>query len=160
MKGWCSESTSDSGHNQETRLVRPRDTVHSSEEVWSNSASHNWLALAAHKSLYNFEKGNNANSLHMSYPVEEHTVQQPEKFDRKDLTSMTKEALDVGDEDQKEKFEELPIAFEHLTEWLKGVLGDELKLTSKELMDIGDESRVRTIGQVDRKKSSAKVDVR
>ena len=34
--------------------MRPRDTVHySSEEVWSNCASHNWLALTL-KSLYNF----------------------------------------------------------------------------------------------------------
>ena len=33
---------------------RPRDTVHSSEEVWSNCARHIWLALTTQKSLYNF----------------------------------------------------------------------------------------------------------
>ena len=34
--------------------MRQRETVHSSEEVRSNGASHNWLALTAQESLYNF----------------------------------------------------------------------------------------------------------
>ena len=34
--------------------MRPRDTVHSPEEVRSNGASHNWRALTTQKSLYNF----------------------------------------------------------------------------------------------------------
>ena len=67
---------------------------------------------------------------------------------RKELTSMTKETLDIGDENEKEKLEELRTTFEQLTEWLKGILGDILKSTSKKLMDTGDESRVRTLGQV------------
>ena len=57
--------------------------------------------------------------------------------------------MDSDDEDEKDKFEDLSTEFEQLTEWLKGVLGDKLKSTSKEMMDIGDDSRVRTIGQVD-----------
>ena len=40
---------------------------------------------------------------------------------------MTKEVLHTRDEDVKEKFEELTTEFEHFTEWLQGVLGDELK---------------------------------
>ena len=53
---------------------------------------------------------------------------------------MTKEAMDTGDEDEKEELEELTTEFEQLAEWLKGVLGDKLKSTSKELIDIGDDS--------------------
>ena len=62
---------------------------------------------------------------------------------------MTREASDTGDEDEKVKLEQLTIEFEQLTGWMTGVLGDKLKSTSKEMMDIADESRVRTIGQVD-----------
>ena len=62
---------------------------------------------------------------------------------------MIKEALYTDVEDEKEKIEELSTESEQLTEWLKEVLGEKLKSTSKELLDIGDESRVRTIGQVD-----------
>ena len=42
-------------HSNLTRpsTVRPRDTVHSSKEVRSNGASHNWLALSIQKSLCN-----------------------------------------------------------------------------------------------------------
>ena len=69
---------------------------------------------------------------------------------RTKLTSKTKEALDTGDENEKEQFEEVPTAFEQLTEWLKGVFGDRPNSTSKELLDNGDGSRVRTIGQVDK----------
>ena len=63
---------------------------------------------------------------------------------------MTKEVLHTRDEDVKEKLEELTTEFEQFTESLQGVLGDELKTTSKEMMDTGDESQVRTIGQVER----------
>ena len=38
------------------------------------------------------------------------------------LSSRTKEVLDSGDEDEKEKIEELTTEFEQLTEWLKEVL--------------------------------------
>ena len=34
-------------------------------------------------------------------------------------------------------------------EWLKEVLGDKLKSGSKDLLRVGDENRVRAIGQVD-----------
>ena len=50
---------------------------------------------------------------------------------RKELTSMTKEALDTGGEDEMEKFEELTTEFEQLTGWLKEVLGGKLKSTSR-----------------------------
>ena len=60
------------------------------------------------------------------------------------------------DEDQKEKLEELTTAFEQRTEWLKEVQGDNLQLTSKELVNIGDENRVRTIGHVDERNLQSK----
>ena len=60
---------------------------------------------------------------------------------------MIKEALDNGDEGEKEEFEEFTTEVFQFIEWLYEVLGDKLKSTSKELMDTGDESRVRTIGQ-------------
>ena len=62
---------------------------------------------------------------------------------------MIKEALDTGDEDEKGKLEALTAECEQLSEWWKGVLGDKLESTSKERTNIGTESRVRTIGQVD-----------
>ena len=60
-----------------------------------------------------------------------------------------KEASDTGDEDEKEKVEELTADFGQLTHWFKDVFGDKLKSTSKELMDIGVEPRIRTTGQLD-----------
>ena len=62
---------------------------------------------------------------------------------------MTMEALDSSDEGEKEKFEEVTTEFEQLTEWRKGVFGAKLQSTSKEMVDIGDKSRVRTIGHAD-----------
>ena len=74
---------------------------------------------------------------------------------------MTKEALDTGDEDEKEELDELTTEFEQLTEWLKGVLGDKLKSTPKEMTGIGDENQIQTIGQIGKGSLSlAKADVR
>ena len=50
---------------------------------------------------------------------------------------------------RRKKHKELTNAFEQLTEWLKGVFVDQLESTSKEMMNIGGESRARTIGQID-----------
>ena len=55
------------------------------------------------------------------------------------------EELNNGDEDEKKKVEETTAELERLTEWLEKVLGGKLKSTSKELMPIGVDSRVRTI---------------
>ena len=48
-------------------------------------------------------------------------------------STIIKEALDIGEEDGKDTLEELTIEFEQLTVWLKEVLGDKLKSTSREL---------------------------
>ena len=64
-------------------------------------------------------------AMYMLYPAEEYTVQN-QRNRWKELTSMIKEAL-TGDEDEKEKLEELETEFEKLTEWLKEVRGDRLQ---------------------------------
>ena len=60
----------------------------------------------------------------MADPVDEHAVQRLKEFDGKKLKSTTKEGLDLGDEDEKKKPEELKTEFEPLTKLMKEVLGD------------------------------------
>merc|ERR1739848_134364 len=54
-----------------------------------------------------------------------YAVQQLKEFDGKTLKSTTKEGLDIDDEDEKKKFEELKAEFEPLTKLMKEVLGDK-----------------------------------
>merc|ERR1711887_125179 len=63
--------------------------------------------------------------LYMVDPVDEYAVQQLKEFDGKKLKSTTKEGLDVADEDEKKKLEELKAEFEPLTKLMKEVLGDK-----------------------------------
>merc|ERR1712079_301771 len=63
--------------------------------------------------------------LYMTDPVDEYAVQQLKEFDGKKLKSTTKEGLDIDDEDEKKKFEELKAEFEPLTKLMKEVLGDK-----------------------------------
>merc|ERR1712154_334651 len=58
-------------------------------------------------------------------PVDEYAVQQLKEFDGKKLKSTTKEGLDIEDEDEKKKLEELKAEFEPLTKLMKEVLGDK-----------------------------------
>jgi len=63
--------------------------------------------------------------LYMVDPVDEYAVQQLKEFDGKKLKSTTKEGLDIADEDEKKKMEELKAEFEPLTKLMKEVLGDK-----------------------------------
>merc|ERR1711977_214032 len=63
--------------------------------------------------------------LYMVDPVDEYAVQQLKEFDGKKLKSTTKEGLDIADEDEKKKIEELKAEFEPLTKLMKEVLGDK-----------------------------------
>merc|ERR1712182_102218 len=63
--------------------------------------------------------------LYMVDPVDEYAVQQLKEFDGKKLKSTTKEGLDIADEDEKKKLEELKAEFEPLTKLMKEVLGDK-----------------------------------
>ena len=65
--------------------------------------------------------------LYMVDPVDESTVQQLKEFDGKKLKSTTKEGLDLSDEDEKIKLEELKAEFEPLTKLMKEVLGDKVE---------------------------------
>merc|ERR1711959_253503 len=65
--------------------------------------------------------------LYMVDPVDEYAVQQLKEFDGKKLKSTTKEGLDLDDEDEKKKIEELKAEFEPLTKLMKEVLGDKVE---------------------------------
>merc|ERR1712187_228865 len=63
--------------------------------------------------------------LYMVDPIDEYAVQQLKEFDGKKLKSTTKEGLEIDDEDEKKKLEELKAEFEPLTKLMKEVLGDK-----------------------------------
>merc|ERR1712209_212686 len=65
--------------------------------------------------------------LYMVDPIDEYCVQQLKEFDGKKLKSTTKEGLDLEDEDEKKKLEELKAEFEPLTKLMKEVLGDKVE---------------------------------
>merc|ERR1711877_103457 len=65
--------------------------------------------------------------LYMVDPIDEYSVQQLKEFDVKKLKSVTKEGLDIDDEDEKKKIEELKAEFEPLTKLMKEVLGDKVE---------------------------------
>merc|ERR1712242_527319 len=65
--------------------------------------------------------------MYMVDPVDEYALQQLKEFDGKKLKSTTKEGLDIEDEDEKKKLEELKSEFEPLTKLMKEVLGDKVE---------------------------------
>merc|ERR1711929_22206 len=75
--------------------------------------------------------------LYMVDPVDEYAVQQLKEFEGKKLKSITKEGLDIDDEDDKKKIEELKAEFEPLTKLMKEVLGDKVEkvLVSSRMAD-------------------------
>ena len=75
--------------------------------------------------------------LYMVDPVDEYATQQLKEFDGKKLKSTTKEGLDIDDEDEKKKIEELKAEFEPLTKLMKEVLGDKVEkvLVSSRMAD-------------------------
>merc|ERR1712127_272650 len=75
--------------------------------------------------------------LYMVDPIDEYAVQQLKEFDGKKLKSVTKEGLDIDDDDEKKKLEELKAEFEPLTKLMKEVLGDKVEkvLISSRLAD-------------------------
>merc|ERR1712110_452614 len=75
--------------------------------------------------------------MYMVDPIDEYAVQQLKEFDGKKLKSTTKEGLDIEDDDEKKKLEELKAEFEPLTKLMKEVLGDKVEkvLVSSRMAD-------------------------
>ncbi|KAI9011075.1 heat shock protein 90-1 [Gaertneriomyces semiglobifer] len=66
--------------------------------------------------------------LYMVDPIDEYCVQQLKEFDGKKLMSVTKEGLELEeDEDEKKKFEEQKSAFEPLCKQIKEILGENVE---------------------------------
>merc|ERR1712206_50442 len=65
--------------------------------------------------------------LYMVDPIDEYATQQLKEFDGKKLKSTTKEGLEIDDEDEKKKLEELKAEFEPLTKLMKEMLGDKVE---------------------------------
>ena len=64
--------------------------------------------------------------LYMLDPIDVYVVQQLTEFDRKRLKLTTKEGLEINDENEKKRLEELKSEFEPLTKLMKEVLGDKV----------------------------------
>merc|ERR1711868_193307 len=75
--------------------------------------------------------------LYMVDPIDEYATQQLKEYDGKKLISVTKEGLDLNDEDEKKKMEELKAEFEPLCKLMKEVLGDKVEkvITSSRMAD-------------------------
>merc|ERR1712050_735930 len=65
--------------------------------------------------------------LYMVDPIDEYCVQQLKEFDGKKLQSVTKEGLDLEDEEEKKTLEEQKAAYEGLCKLIKEVLGDKVE---------------------------------
>jgi len=75
--------------------------------------------------------------LYMVDPIDEYAVQQLKEFDGKKLRSITKEGLELADEEEKKKFEETKAEFEPLCKLMKEVLHDKVEkvLVSQRITD-------------------------
>merc|ERR1711966_291582 len=65
--------------------------------------------------------------LYMVDPIDEYCVQQLKEFDGKKLKSVTKEGLELEDEDEKKKLEEQKASLESLCKLIKEVLADKVE---------------------------------
>merc|ERR1719161_2943177 len=64
--------------------------------------------------------------VYMCDPIDEYCVQQMKEYEGKKLVAVTKEGLDLDDEDEKKKTEEMKAEFEPLCKLMKEVLGDKV----------------------------------
>merc|ERR1712023_148839 len=65
--------------------------------------------------------------VYMVDPIDEYCVQQLKEFDGKKLKSVTKEGLDLEDEEEKKTLEEQKAEYETLCKLIKEVLGDKVE---------------------------------
>ena len=76
--------------------------------------------------------------LFMVDPIDEYAVQQLKEYDGKKLVCVTKEGLEIEeDEDEKKKMEELKSKFEPLTRIMKDIIGDKVEkvVVSERIVD-------------------------
>ena len=78
-------------------------------------------AVSSNPFMETFRK-NRFEFMYMIYPIDEYGIQQPREFDGKKLESVTKESLDIDDEEKK--MEDLKTEFEPRTKLMKQVFGD------------------------------------
>jgi len=65
--------------------------------------------------------------IYMVDPIDEYSVQQLKEYDGKKLKNVTKEGLELDDEDEKKSLEELKAEYEPLCTVMKEVLGDKVE---------------------------------
>merc|ERR1719438_119669 len=66
--------------------------------------------------------------IYMTEPIDEYVVQQMKEFDGKDLVSVTKEGLELPeDEEEKKKFEEAKTKFQALCDVMKNILDKKVE---------------------------------
>merc|ERR1712056_61651 len=65
--------------------------------------------------------------MYMVDPIDEYCVQQLKEYEGKKLKSVTKENLDIEDEDEKKALEEQKASFEGLCKLIKEVLADKIE---------------------------------
>merc|ERR1712113_717959 len=86
--------------------------------------------------------------LYMVDPIDEYAVQQLKEFDGKKLKSTTKEGLEIDDEDEKKKIEELKAEFEPLTKLMKAQALRDNSMTSymvsKKTMEVNPKHSIMT----------------
>lgn len=115
-------STSSSGDDQSslkdyvTRMKENQNDIYfitgENKETVSNSSFVERLVKKGYEVLY------------MTEPIDEYCVQQLKEYDGKKLVSVTKEGLELPeDEEEKKKFEEAKAKFEKLCETIKETLG-------------------------------------
>lgn len=69
--------------------------------------------------------------VYMTEPIDEYSVQQLKEFDGKTLVSVTKEGLELPeDEDEKKKMEESKAKFENLCKLMKEILEKKVEKVS------------------------------
>lgn len=69
--------------------------------------------------------------LYMTEPIDEYCVQQLKEFDGKSLVSVTKEGLELPeDEEEKKKMEEDKVKFENLCKLMKEILDKKVEKVS------------------------------
>jgi len=86
------------------------------------------LLLRKHDDFFTPKTLTKKQVIYMTDPIDEYVVQQLKEYDGRTLVCVTKENLNLdNDEDEKKKFEEQQAEFEPLCKLMKEVLGDKVE---------------------------------